>query len=152
MYMSIVKLPETRIYWARDNLLGNFGICTVMTRDQFDKISQYFHNNDRISIPLNARGKEIDKLYLIRCVLDIGQNQIQNNYIPCQNVSVDEAMIAFRGHLRLRQYLPAKPTKLVHEVCDSHNGYSFNFDVYLGCPTGPGVMKPAKSSWAKKLF
>ena len=66
MYMSIGELPETTIYWAKDKFFGNFGICTVMTRDQFDKISQYFHTNNRSSIPLNARGKPIDKLYLVR--------------------------------------------------------------------------------------
>ena len=153
MYMSIVKLPETRMYWAKDIFFGNFGICTVMTRDRFDKISQYFHTNDRSSIPLNARGKPIDKLYLVRRVLDIIQNQIQNNYIPYQNVSVDEAMIAFRGRLSFRQYLPAKPTKYgikVWEVCDSRNGYCFDFDVYLGRPTGPGGNETREVELGKK--
>ena len=135
MYMSIVKLPETRMYWAKDNFFRNFGICTVMTRDRFDKISQYFYTNDRSSIPLNARGKPIDKLYLVRRVLDIIQNQIQNNYIPYQNVSVDEAIIACHGHLSFRQYYNVIK---VWEVCDSRNGYCFDFNVYLGRPTGPG--------------
>ena len=52
----------------------------------------------------------IDKLYLVRFVLVIVQNQIQNNYIPYQDASVDEAMIAFRGCLSFWQYLPSKPT------------------------------------------
>ena len=124
-----------------------------MTRDRFDKISQYFHTNDHSSIPLNARGKPIDKLYLVRRALDIIQNQIQNNYIPYQNVSVDEAMIAFRGCLSFRQYLPAKPTKYgikVWEVCDSRNGYCFDFDVYLGRPTGPGGNETRKVELGKK--
>ena len=30
MCMSIVKLSETRMYWAKDIFFGNFGICTVM--------------------------------------------------------------------------------------------------------------------------
>ena len=57
MYMSIVRLPERRIYWAKDNFFENFGICIiciVKTRDRFDKVSQYFHTNDRSSIPPNA--------------------------------------------------------------------------------------------------
>ena len=55
IYMSKVKLSETRMYWAKDNFFGNFGICTVMMRDRFDKVSQYFHTNDRSFISLNAR-------------------------------------------------------------------------------------------------
>ena len=45
--MSIVNLPETRMHWAKDHPFGNFGISHVMTQDRFDKISQYFHANDR---------------------------------------------------------------------------------------------------------
>ena len=54
-------------------------------------------------------------------------------------MSVDEAMIANRGRLSFRQYIPSKPTKYgikVWEACDARNGFCFDFDVYLGRPTG----------------
>ena len=92
-------------------------------------------------MPLNAQRKPVDKLYLVRPVLDVILRQIEDNYVPYQDLSVDEAMIAFRGRLSFRQYLPAKPTKYgvkVWEICDARNGYCFDFDVYLGRPTGPG--------------
>ena len=44
-------------------------------------------------------------------------------------------MIAFKGRLSFRQYLPAKPTKYgikVWMAADSSNGYVVNFSVYLG--------------------
>ena len=81
-----------------------------MTWDRFDKISQYFHANYRSQMPFNAQGKPVDKLYLIRPILDTVLNQIQDNYIPYRDVSVDEAMIAYRGRLSFSQYLPSKPT------------------------------------------
>ena len=102
IYMSIVNLPETRMYWAKDRLFGNFGISHVMTWDRSDKISQYFHANDQSQMPFNAQGKPVDKLYIVRPSLDTVLNQIQDNYIPCRDVSVDEAMIAYRGHLSFR--------------------------------------------------
>ena len=142
--MSIVNLPETRMYWAKDRLFGNFGISHVMTRDRFDKISQHFHANDRSQMPFNAQGKPVDKLYLVRPILDTVLNQIRGNSIPYRDVSVDEAMIAYRGRLSFRQYIPAKPTKYGIKVweacdpraCDPRNGFCFDFDVYLGRPTG----------------
>ena len=74
-------------------------------------------------------------------VLDVILRQIEVNYVPYQDLSVDEVMTAFRGCLNFRQYLPVKPTKYgvkVWEICDARNGYCFDFDVYLGHPTGPG--------------
>jgi hypothetical protein len=56
-------------------------------------------------------------------------------YNPHQNTSVDEAMIAFRGRLGFRQYLPAKPTKYGIKVkirADSENGYCNEFEIYTG--------------------
>jgi len=58
-----------------------------------------------------------------------------NNYNPNQNTSVDEAMVAFRGRLGFRQYLPAKPTKYGVKVwmrADPINGYVNDFQVYIG--------------------
>ena len=156
VYMSVVKLPETQMYWAKDFLFGSFGIAAIMPRDWSDKILQYFHVNNRSVMPLNtqrkpveqtlhhvmplnAQRKPVDKLYLVRPVLDVILRQVEDNYVPYQDLSIDEAMIAFRGHLSFRQYLPAKPTKYgvkVWEICDSRNGYCFDFDVYLGRPTG----------------
>jgi hypothetical protein len=44
-------------------------------------------------------------------------------------------MIAFRGRLGFRQYLPTKPTKYGIKVkirADSENGYYNEFEIYTG--------------------
>ena len=115
IYMSIVNLPETRMYWAKDHLFGNFGISHVMTRDRFDKISQYFHANDRSQMPFNAQGKPVDKLYLVRR----SEPDTGITIFHTRDVSVDEAMIAYRRHLSFRQHIPAKPTKYSIKVWGS---------------------------------
>ena len=46
IYMSIVNLPNMKMYWSEDQLFGNFGIANVMRRDRFDKLCQYFQVND----------------------------------------------------------------------------------------------------------
>ena len=82
-----------------------------MPRHWFDKISQCFHANNRAVMSINAQRKPVDKLYLVRPVLDAILRQIEDNCVPYRDLSVDKAMIAFRRHLSFRQYLPAKPTK-----------------------------------------
>ncbi|XP_060085362.1 piggyBac transposable element-derived protein 4-like [Ylistrum balloti] len=105
-----------------------------MPRDRFDKLSQYFHVNDSTTnLPRDDPG--YDRLHHVRPVLDIVKKKCLENYKPHQNTSVDEAMIAFRGRLGFRQYLPAKPTNYGVKVwmrADSENGYANDIDVYTG--------------------
>lgn len=68
VYMSILQLPVTAMYWSKDSLFGNLNIRRVMKRDRFDKISQYLHVNDRRqNIEKGQPGH--DKLFLVRPVL-----------------------------------------------------------------------------------
>lgn len=52
---------------------------------------------------------------------------------------IDEAMIAFKGRLGMKQYMPQKPTKRgikVWECADSLNGYVVDLSVYTGKERG----------------
>ena len=134
IYMSILQLPAMDMYWSTDYMFGNLFVPNVMPRDRFDKICQYFHANDSTENP--RRGQpDHDKLHHIRPIMDIVNKRCQRMYHPHQNTSVDEAMIAFRGRLGFRQYLPAKPTKYGIKVwmrADSENGFCNEFEIYTG--------------------
>ncbi|KAK3785167.1 hypothetical protein RRG08_021965 [Elysia crispata] len=61
-----------------------------------------------------------------------------------RELSVDEAMVGFKGRLSFKQYMPAKPTKWsikVWTVSDARLGYCLGYDVYTG--KGSRVMGPA---------
>ena len=47
IYISIVNLPNMKMYWSEDQFFGNFGIANVMTRGIFDNLCQYFDVNDQ---------------------------------------------------------------------------------------------------------
>ena len=106
----------------------------MMTKSRFEEVSQYLHFVDSNTEP--ARGDaNYDKLFKIHPILSIVLNNIQNAYEPSKNLSVDEAIIAFKGRLSFRQYMPAKPTKYgikVWMAANSQNGYVCNYSVYLG--------------------
>ena len=130
------------MYWSTDSLFGNLNIRRVMKRDRFDKISQYLHGND--STKNAPRGQPShDKLHHVRHFLDEILKRCIANYNPHQNVSVDEAMVKYRGRLSFRQYLPAKPTKYGIKVwmrADPQNGYCNEFQVYTGKENGNSEM------------
>ena len=134
VFMSVVHVPTLRMYWSSDELYGGFQIAKFMTRDRFDEISANIHANDNTT-RLPRDDPNFDKLHLIRPVLDEVMQCCLREYNPHRNCSIDEAMVAFRGRLGWRQYMPAKPTKYGMKVwmrADPVNAYCNEFEVYTG--------------------
>ena len=105
-----------------------------MAKNRFEEISQFLHLNDTSREPAREEAN-FDRLYKCHPALTAVLRNVQRCYLPTKNISVDEGMIAFKGRLSFRQYLPAKPTKYgikVWMAADSSNGYVVNFSVYLG--------------------
>jgi len=135
---GIHQLPSTRLYWSKDPFLGVESVQKVMLRNRFDKIKQYLHLSDKTNaVPRGMDGH--DKLYKTRPVLDHVLQRCQQEYNPGKNISVDEAMVKFKGRLGIKQYMPMKPVKRgikIWEAADPRNGYVFNFQVYTGKQDG----------------
>ena len=132
--MGIKRLPAMWCYWSTNPAYGCQWISSTMPQTRYLKLSQYLHIRDNHNMP--PRGQpNFDSLYKLRDLLDLLPTSFRAAYRPAQDLSVDEAMIGFKGRLSFRQYMPAKPTKLgvkVWELCESKSGYCLNFDVYIG--------------------
>ena len=79
-----------------------------------------------------------DPLYKVRPVLDMCQHTFLEQYIPGREVSIDEAMVKYKGRVFFRQYMPKKPIKWgikVWMLAEPKTGYVSNFEVYLGKST-----------------
>ena len=78
---------------------------------------------------------DYNKLGKVQPVIDSLCESFQSVYTPGKNVSVDEAMIPFKGQSTLKQYMPMKPVKRgikVWALADAANGFIANFQVYTG--------------------
>ena len=132
--MGINQLPAYHLFWSTDDFFGNQGIKRTLTKNRYEDITSNLSFRDSSKEPL--RGDEnFDRLFKVRAVLDYVRAKCENNFKPTKNISVDEGMIAYRGRLSFKQYMPAKPTRYgikVWMAADSSNGYVLNFDVYLG--------------------
>lgn len=98
------------------------------------EISQYFHCNDASQNP-PRRIPDHDKLCHVRPILDDINDKCLTNYKPYREQSIDEGMIAFKGRLSSKQYLPAKPTKFgikFWERASPRNCYCHEFQIYTG--------------------
>lgn len=137
-YMSLIHMPDVKMYWGDDWLFGRGFLSNIMGRDRFEKISQYLHVNSMQNNPARNQPGH-DKLCHVRPLLDHLLNKCSIYYNAHKNVSIDEAMVAFRGRLSFKQYLPSKPTKYGIKIwvrADPENGYVNQFQVYTGRENG----------------
>ncbi|XP_060562864.1 piggyBac transposable element-derived protein 4-like [Ruditapes philippinarum] len=132
--MGINQLPEAKMYWSTDPLIGNTAVSKIMTINRFQQIMKYLHVSDRTTEPTRDQ-PGFDKLFKVRPVLDSLSDTFRRYFTLHREVSIDEAMVAFAGRLSYRQYMPAKPVKRgikVWMLCDAQSAYLSRFDIYLG--------------------
>ena len=94
--MGINQLPEIRDYWSVDPKLRYAPIADRITRDRFEEITRYLHFVDNDSLP--SRGEEgYSRLQKVDPVITALKKNFQSVYYPHCEVSIDEAMIPFKG-------------------------------------------------------
>ena len=132
--MGIDQKPEMCNYWSTDEYMGNEGVKKVFPRERFEALTRYLHLNDSTAMP----GREqpgYDPLFKVRPLIGLCTRTFLDHYVPAREMSVDEAMIRYKGRVFFRQYMPKKPIKWgikVWTIADAKNGFISNFDVYLG--------------------
>ena len=141
--MGILRLPRLEMYWSTSELhkyVSTPGISSILTKTRFEQIFRFLHvaNNAEQATPTTTP----DKLFKIRALANLLLASFQSNYVPQQTVTVDEAMIPFKGRLSFKQYMKDKPTKWgikVFVLSDASNGYVYRFQIYAGKSMDQGV-------------
>ena len=133
IFMGLVRLPALHDYWKKDEIYNYNPIASRISRDRFFELQRYLHfaNNSQLS----ARGTPgYNKLGKVQPVITSLLIQFEDTYYLHRDVSVDEAMIPFKGRSSMKQYLPLKPVKRGFKVwvLADTNGYVGAFDVYSG--------------------
>ena len=114
MYMSIINLPNFRMYWANETRYPI--VADIVSRNRYQKLREFWHVSDNLEKekPENVN----NKLFKIQPVLD----HVRNNCIliePEREHSIDEQIIpAKTKYGGIRQYNPKKPKKIwVQKFC-----------------------------------
>ena len=86
------------------------GFRSILPRDRFFAILRFLHLSDNSSaIPRGQPGH--DRSFKVRPMISSMVEAWQDAYDIEKSVSVDECMIAFKGRVSMRQYMPKKPSK-----------------------------------------
>ena len=109
-------------------------IASKISRNRYFEITRYLHFCDNETLP--ARGEQrYDRLGKVRTIFEMLKTRCRVLYNPHQQISIDEAMVPYKGRSSLKQYMPKKPVKRGFKVwmrADAVNGYVCEMDVYTG--------------------
>ena len=64
----------------------------------------------------------------------VAQERFMSVYTPNEYISIDEELVAFKGRISFRQYIPSKRARFgmkIYALCED-SGYLFNLIVYVG--------------------
>ncbi|KAM3871364.1 piggyBac transposable element-derived protein 4-like [Diretmus argenteus] len=138
LYTSLVSLPSLQDYWKVHHILSVPFPRMVMFRDRFRAILWNLHLSDSEEDVVNDAKKgtpQHDKLFRVKPLMDDIRDACQAHYHPKKALSVDERMVATKAKMGMTQYMKDKPTRWgikLFVLADSDNGYTVNFNVYIG--------------------
>ena len=144
MATSIQRVPRLNDIWSGDWVLGVPALAAVFTRKRFWQLWSNLHLVDNTQAP-GRTDPSFDRLYKLRPMLTILADAFRAAHEPSQQVSVDEAMVRYKGRCSIKQYMPKKPIKRGFKIwclCDANGGYLQEFQIYTGktkrtIPTSP---------------
>ena len=132
LLMSTLGFYRIRMYWSPYYRI--LLIADTMTRNRYFLLRNYLHVVSNLDVTEEEKNR--DKLWKIRPIIDEFRRAVL--LLPREeNLSIDEQMIPFSGHVGIRQYVPRKPspTGLKNYVLASSSGTILDFEIYQGKTT-----------------
>ena len=150
IFMGLVDVPSLAEYWNNDGFFGqDFIRASGMNRARFMNILTALHlcdlEQDKVNELHKARKEPYDPLFKLKPLVNDLQLACEAYFVPGQNISIDERMVAYKGRTGMKQYIKDKPTKWGFKLwilASSDSGYTYKFQVYMGkrlTPTTNGL-------------
>lgn len=137
IYFGLVKVGvNLDRYWSTKSLYYGLWARSIMPRTRFRALMALLHVADP------AAENPGDKLRKVESFIDYFKSRWLALYQPRQQLAIDERMVKSRHQSGIRQYIKDKPTKWgikLWVLADSSNGYTIDFNVYIGKAAGRDV-------------
>ncbi|XP_063932857.1 piggyBac transposable element-derived protein 4-like isoform X2 [Zophobas morio] len=130
-HMGTIHINRLQDYWRTHHLFNLVCFSQRMSRNRFLLILRCLHLAKN---PLPDKTAPLDKLHKIRPIVDYFNKRMFEVYSPSRELSIDESLLAWRGRLGFRQYLPGKAHKygIKTYVLAEPNGLTLKLLVYSG--------------------
>jgi hypothetical protein len=131
LFMGIDRLPRTEMYWSET--FGHPLITSLFSRDRFKQLLRFF----RVVAP-DEDAAARNPLPHVRSLAEKLNALFAANFTPSQHLTLDEAMVAYKGRSPIKQYIPSKPHKWGYKIwCLCSEDYLLHFEVYAGKENDP---------------
>ena len=127
--MGIVKKPTLKSYWSTRPHLSTSIFGKIISRDRFLTILNCLHFTD------NSENPAGNKLFKLGNVLSMICERLSSVLLPGKFISLDESLLAWKGRLSFKQYIPSKRSRFgikIFALCDAVSGYVHKLSVYIG--------------------
>ena len=124
--MGVVYKPRLTMYWSNDELYQKPIFQSILPRDRFLLLLRFLHFADNTNYDANDPNR--DRLYKIRQMTEMINDRCAAVYYPCENLTVDESLVLFKGRLLFKQYINTKRTRFsikLYELCTYPGANSF---------------------------
>ncbi|KAM9307712.1 piggyBac transposable element-derived protein 4-like [Gastrophryne carolinensis] len=126
---GVVGKPLQKWYWTTNKLLATPFFGTIMSECRFSLIMKNLHftNNEEFDEATHPA----PKLKKIWEVYQMIIKNFQQSYVPDRDISIDESLMAYKGHLSWIQYIASKRARFgikSYMLCE----YIWNSVIYTG--------------------
>lgn len=131
LFMGIDRLPSIEMYWSAG--YQHSTITSIFSRDRFKQLRRYFRI---VSAPVDAVPR--NPIPHVRALAEKLNQSFAAHFTPTQHLSLDEAMVAYKGRSPIKQYIPSKPHKWGYKIyCLASEDYLLHFEIYEGKEDDP---------------
>jgi hypothetical protein len=136
IYMGIAPLPRLPMYWS--SFYPQPFVSSTFSANRFRKLLRFFYVSTR-----DQQVASTDKLKKVRYFLRQLQLSFSSHLVPGRVMTVDEAMVGFKGRSEMKQYMRQKPTKWGYKIwCLASSNYLLAFNVFEGKSTSSPSASP----------
>ena len=124
--MGIVRFPRIQFYWNSNPGIFEYDfIKKIMSRNAWCYINAYLHFPNETN----------DNVGKINTIINYINDKWYKYKPESSTFSIDETMVPFKGRLKLRQFMPKKPTKYgikIFGISNSEDSYVLKWLIYPG--------------------
>ena len=131
LFMGIDRLPTIDMYWSEE--YQHSTVASLFSRDRFKQLLRYFRV---VPAPVDAAPR--NPIPHVRALAEKLNASFAAHFTPTEHLSLDEAMVAYKGRSPIKQYIPTKPHKWGYKIyCLASENYLLHFEIYEGKEDDP---------------
>ena len=133
LLQGLVTKPVEKLFWSKRPILSTPFFGKVMTEQRYALLMKFLHFEDEDKFdPENHPNTKLRKIFDIYSMI---VEKFKTLYVPEENITIDESLIAHKGYLGWKQYIPSKRArfgKKLFQLCEARSGYVWNSIIYTG--------------------